>query len=291
MAIANARDVLLKAAEEKYAVGAFNITNLIQMEAVVEAAAEEEAPVIIQTSVTPSKFLKPHVLVAIYRALASSVPIPVVLHLDHCQEVDYCKQCADLGYTNIMIDASHDPFEENVRQTKEVCDYCHALGDISVEGELGRVVGVEDEIVITEDEAVLCDPDQAVEFVERTGVDLLAPAIGTAHGVYQGEPNVDVDRLSEINRRLNGGGARIPLVIHGGSGLPDKMVRKLVENGGTKLNVSTYLKQTLIDTTFEYVQDHPDEYNPGAIDAAVKEAIKDLIKGYIDLLGCAGKAE
>lgn len=151
MSIVNAKDILLKATNEKYAVGAFNITNLIQMEAVVEAAVEKKAPLIVQTSVTPSKFLSPDVLVAIYRKLAESVPIPICLHLDHCSDVEYCKECADAGYTNIMIDASKEIFEENIRQTKQVCDYCHGIGNISVEGELGTVSGVEDQVKVADE--------------------------------------------------------------------------------------------------------------------------------------------
>ena len=193
MSITNAKEILLPATEEGYAVGAFNITNIIQMEAVIEAAVDKKAPLIIQTSVKPSKFLGCHVLVAVYRTLAETAPIPIALHLDHCSDVEYCQQCADAGYTSVMMDASREVFEENVRRTKAVCDYCHSLGDISVEGELGTVSGVEDQIRIAEDEAALCDPEQAVEFVERTGVDLLAPAIGTAHGIYKTkDPKVDV---------------------------------------------------------------------------------------------------
>jgi len=291
MSIANAKEILLRATEEGYAVGAFNVTNVIQMEAVVETAVDKKAPLIIQTSVTPSKFLGRHVLVAVYRALAEAAPIPIALHLDHCTDVDYCKRCADAGYTNIMIDASKEVFEENVRQTKAVCDYCHAVGNISVEGELGTVSGVEDQIKVVEDEAALCNPEQAVEFVERSGVDLLAPAIGTAHGIYKTkDPKVDLERLSRINALLNGGGPRVPLVIHGGTGLPPATVQRLIAAGGSKFNVSTDLKHVLIDATFSYVQAHRDEYNPGKLDIAVKDATREKIAYWIDILGCAGKA-
>lgn len=291
MATANAKEILLEAAEGKYAVGAFNITNFIQMEAVVEAAVDKRAPLIIQTSVTPSKFLGPDVVVAVYRALAESAPIPIALNLDHCKDVDYCKQCADTGYNSLMMDASRELFEENVRQTKAVCDYAHKVGDISVEGELGTVCGVEDQIEVAEDEAQLCDPDQAVEFVERTGVDLLAPAIGTAHGIYKTkDPKVHVDRLQRINELLNGNGATVPLVIHGGTGLPSATVKRLIASGGTKFNVSTDLKHALIDGVFGYIQEHRDEYNPGKIDIAAKEATRDKVAYWIDMLGSAGKA-
>lgn len=291
MSIVNAKEIMVKAAEGKYAVGAFNITNLIQMEAVIQAAVEKKAPVIIQTSVKPSKFLGREVLVAIFRALAETAPIPVCLHLDHCTDVEYCKLCADAGYTNIMIDASKQPFEENIRQTKAVVDYCHAIGGISVEGELGTVGGVEDQVVVAEDEAQLASPTQSVEFVERTGLDIFAPAIGTAHGVYKTKnPKIDFDRLGTINQILNGKGIRTPLVVHGGTGLPEDYIVKLLANGGAKFNVSTELKRTLIDTTFEYVSAKRDEYDPGKIDEAVNKAIRGVVGHWIDMLGSAGKA-
>lgn len=291
MSIVDAKEMLLKATEEKYAVGAFNITNLIQMEAVVKAAVNKRAPLIIQTSVTPSKFLAPKVLVAIYKTLAESAPIPICLHLDHCIDVEYCKQCADAGYTNIMIDASKQVFKENIRQTKQVCDYCHGIGSISVEGELGTVSGVEDQVKVAEDEAALCDPKQALEFVDQTGIDIFAPAIGTAHGVYKTKnPKLDFNRLKEISELINGDEPKVPLVIHGGTGLQPDVVKKLVSLGGSKFNVSTELKHTLIDTTHDYISSHRDEYNPGKIDAAVKEGIINRIYYWIDMLGCAGKA-
>jgi ketose-bisphosphate aldolase len=279
------------ATKEKYSVGAFNITNIIQMEAVVEAAVEKKAPLIIQTSVAPSKFLKPKVLAAVYRTLAESAPIPICLHLDHCTDVDFCRTCADAGYTNIMIDASKQVYEENIRQTKEVADYCHRVGDISVEGELGTVSGVEDQIKVSEDEAALCDPETAVYFVEETGIDILAPAIGTAHGIYKtANPKLDFDRLKKIFNFFNAEGPRVPLVIHGGTGLTPEVVKKLVALGGSKFNVSTDLKHALIDSTFEYISANREQYNPGKIDKAAREAIIKRINYWIELLGCAGKA-
>ena len=203
MAIVTAKEITQEGTREKYAIGAFNITNIIQLEAVVEAAEEMNSPLIIQTSVTPSQFIGRDVVVSVYRTIAKSTSIPICLHLDHCTSVEYCKQCADAGYTNIMIDASKQPFEENIRMTREVVDYCHSIGGISVEGELGTVSGVEDQIKVSEDETALCNPQQAVEFVERTGVDIFAPAIGTAHGVYKAmNPKIDFERLGEINRLL-----------------------------------------------------------------------------------------
>jgi len=291
MSIVNAKKMLLKATKEKYSVGAFNITNIIQMEAVVEAAVEKKAPLIIQVSVTPSKFLKPKVLVAVYRTLAESAPIPICLHLDHCTDVDFCRTCADAGYTNIMIDASKQVYEENIRQTKEVADYCHRVGDRAVEGELGTGSGVEEQIKVSEDEAALCDPKTAVHFVEETGIDILAPAIGTAHGIYRtANPKLDFDRLEKIFNLFNANSPRVPLVIHGGTGLKPEVVKKLVALGGSKFNVSTDLKHFLIDSTFEYISANREQYNPGKIDKAAREAIIKRIYYWIELLGCAGKA-
>ena len=291
MSIASARQMMVEATKGKYAIGAFNITSLIQLEAVVEAAVEKKAPVIIQTSVKPSKFLGTDVLVAIYRTLAAQAPVPICLHLDHCTEVDYCKKCADAGYTNIMIDASKQPFDENIRQTKEIVDHCHRKGDITVEGELGTVSGVEDQLKVTEDEAQLANPKQAIDFVERTGVDLFAPAIGTAHGVYKTKnPKVHFERLEAIHRLLNGQQVRVPLVVHGGTGLPPDYIERLIAVGGSKFNVSTELKYTLIDSTYDYISQHRDEYDPGKIDVAAKDATRKAVMHWIDMLKSGGKA-
>jgi tagatose 1,6-diphosphate aldolase GatY/KbaY len=291
MSIVNARDLLFKATRERYAVGAFNVTSLVQMEAVVEAHVERKAPVIIQTSVAPTRLLGLNVLVAIYHAIAESAPIPICLHLDHCTDVAYCKKAADTGYTNIMIDASKLPFDGNIQATKEVTEYCHKVGDISVEGELGTVSGVEDQIRVVESESELCNPDQVLEFVERTGVDLLAPAIGTAHGVYKtADPKIDFERFKRIFEIVNGKSLRTPMVVHGGTGLPRPTVERLISYGGSKVNVSTELKHSMIDATYTYLTAHREEYDPGKIDQAVKEAIKKTVFNWIDWFGCTGKA-
>ena len=291
MSIVNAKEIMVEAAKNGYAVGAFNITDLLQFEAVIDAAVEKKAPVIVQTSVKPSKFLGTNMMVAIFRTLAESAPVPVCLHLDHCTEIDYCKKCADAGYTNIMIDASKQSYEENIRQTKEVVDYCHSVGNISVEGELGTVSGVEDQIKVAEDEAQLANPNQAVEFVERTGVDIFAPAIGTAHGVYKTKnPKIDFERMATIHKMLNGNGIKTPLVVHGGTGLPEDYIKKLLAAGGAKFNVSTELKHTLIDAKFEYISAHRDEYDPGKIDVAARDATRKAVMHWIDMLESAGKA-
>lgn len=291
MSIVNAREILVEAAKGKYAIGAFNVTDLIQLEGVVDAAVELKSPVIIQTSVKPSKFLGTDVLVSIFRTIASSAPVPICLHLDHCTEVAYCKKCADAGYTNIMIDASKQPYENNISQTREVAQYCHEAGNISVEGELGTVGGVEDQIKVAEDEAQLANPEQAVRFVKETGVDIFAPAIGTAHGVYKTKsPKIDFERLGKINQLLNVGGVKTPLVVHGGTGLPEEYIKKLIEMGGAKFNVSTELKHTLIDATYDYISTNRDEYEPGKVDVAVRDSIRKAVGHWMQMLGSVGKA-
>jgi ketose-bisphosphate aldolase len=291
MSIVNAKEIMIDAAKNGWAVGAFNVTDLLQFEAVVEAAIEKRTPVIVQTSVKPSQFLGTQMMVNIYRTLAESAPVPVCLHLDHCTTIDYCKKCADAGYTNIMIDASKQSYEENIRQTKEVVDYCHSIGGISVEGELGTVGGVEDQIKVAEDEAQLANPEQSIEFVERTGVDIFAPAIGTAHGVYKTKnPKIDFERMAVIHKMLNSNGIKTPLVVHGGTGLPDDYVAKLLAAGGAKFNVSTELKHTLIDAKWEYLSTHRDEYDPGKLDVFVRDATRKAVMHWMDKLGCEGKA-
>ena len=291
MSIVNAKEIMIDAAKNGWAVGAFNITDLLQFEAVIDAAIEKRAPVIVQTSVKPSQFLGTQMMVNIYRTLAESAPVPVCLHLDHCTTVDYCKKCADAGYTNIMIDASKQSYEENIRQTKEVVDYCHSVGNISVEGELGTVGGVEDQVKVAEVEAQLANPEQAVEFVQRTGVDIFAPAIGTAHGVYKTKnPKIDFERMAVIHKMLNSNGIKTPLVVHGGTGLPDDYIVKLLAAGGAKFNVSTELKHTLLDAKWEYLSAHRDEYDPGKLDVFVRDATRKAVMHWMDKLGCEGKA-
>ena len=291
MSIVNAKEIMIEAAENGYAVGAFNITDLLQFEAVIDAAIEKKAPVIVQTSVKPSQFHGIQMMVNIYRTLAESAPVPVCLHLDHCTSIAYCNKCSDAGYTNIMIDASKQAYEENIRQTKEVVDYAHSVGNISVEGELGTVGGVEDQVIVAEDEAQLANPQQSIEFVERTGVDIFAPAIGTAHGVYKVKnPKIDFERMAVINKMLNGNGVKTPVVVHGGTGLPDDYIEKLLDAGGSKFNVSTELKRTLIDAKFEYISTHREEYDPGKLDVFVRDETRKVVMHWMDKLRSSGKA-
>ncbi|HUZ17479.1 MAG TPA: class II fructose-bisphosphate aldolase [Spirochaetia bacterium] len=290
MATRLAQEILAAASRGSYAVGAFNVTSPLQMAAVLEAAADKRSPVLIQTSVTPSKFYGPKFWATLFRTLAADAGVPAALHLDHCTDIGHCLACVDAGYTSVMIDASKQIFEENVRQTREVCEYAHAHG-VAVEGELGTVSGVEDQVKVVDNEASLCDPPKAVEFVRLTGVDYFAPAIGTAHGVYAVKnPKIDFERLARVQSLVNGGSLVAPLVIHGGTSLPEETVRELVRLGGSKVNVSTELKHALIDTEYDYMSAHRDEYDPGKIDAAVKAETKRRIFAWMTLLGSVNRA-
>jgi ketose-bisphosphate aldolase len=291
MSIVNAKEIMVEAAKGGYAIGAFNVTNLIQIEGAVDAAVEKKSPIILQTSLMTSKFVGAQVLVAIFRAIASAAPVPICLHINHGTEIEYCKQCADAGYTSIMIDASLDPFAENVRKTCDVVQYCHSIGSVSVEGGLGHVGESDQPASGEKGEPQLANPQQAAQYVDATGVDMFAPAIGTAHGVYKTrDPKVDFERLAQINRLLNGNGVKTPLVVHGGTGLPEDTIRRLIEAGGAKFNVSTEFKRTLIDAQFEYMSAHRDEYEPGKIDVAGRDAIRKAVGSWIQVLGSAGKA-
>jgi tagatose 1,6-diphosphate aldolase GatY/KbaY len=291
MPLTSARSMLAAAVEGGYCVGAFNCTSLVQLKAVVDAAADRSSPIIVQTSLTPARWFGPEAWAAATRALAERVEVPVCLHLDHCDDEAMCERAARAGYTNIMIDASHQPFDQNVAATRRVVEMCHALGDITVEGELGTVGGVEDQVVVAEDEAQLADPAQSIEFVRRTGVDLFAPAIGTAHGVYKtAEPKIDVDRFALIHRKLNTPELVAPLIIHGGTGLQTDVVKRLIAAGGAKYNVSTDLKHALIDTSANYLAEHRSDHNPGALDKAVYTAMRKRLDHWIEMLGSADRA-
>lgn len=287
-----ARHLTERAYRNHYCVGAFNITNLIQMEAVIDAALQSQSPVIIQTSVTPVTFLRPDVLAGIYDILARDCGVPVALQLDHCRDVNLCKLCIDSGYSSVMFDGSSFPWEENIALTREVADYAHAQGTCSVEGELGIVGGVEDDIHADDDTSFLCPPERVVEFVERTRIDTMAPAIGTAHGVYKTDnPNIDIERFEAVEKQLNGRRLVAPLVVHGGTGLSESIVKKLVSLRAAKFNVSTELKHVLLDKTARYLEDYPNQYNPGAVDRAVRTSVKNSVAAWMDRLGSAGKAD
>ena len=216
--------------------------------------------------------------------MADASPVPVALHLDHGTDREVIRQAIHAGYTAVMIDGSKYPLEENIARTRDVVEEAHAHG-VAVEGEIGIVAGVEDDIVVRQDAAIYTTPDEALEFQRRTGVDFLAAAIGTAHGFYKVEPRLDIDTLRRIAQATE-----CPMVVHGGTGLPFDVVRELVRAGAAKMNVSTQIKQTYIDGLYGYIEGHRTEYNPiKLLDHARKQLVA-MIAEYMQVLGSAGKA-
>jgi fructose-bisphosphate aldolase class II len=284
MSYVNLQEMLSKATQEHYAVGAFNIVDPMTTEAVVKAAENKQSPVIIQTSVKTVKLYGCTTITANVKALAAQTSIPVALHLDHCKDVSVIRDCIEAGWSSVMIDASSFPFEENIRMTKDVVAMAHPR-NVTVEGELGAIVGVEDDIHVKEQEAHLADYDQAVEYVNATEVDLFAPAIGTAHGVYKGEPKIAFDLLEKIASAIN-----IPIAIHGGTGLSDDVFQQVIRLGGAKVNISTQLKHAFKDSLAEYFQTNPDVYEPVKILAYMRDTVQEVIETFIEKFGSTGKA-
>jgi len=284
MAVVNMREMLQQAKRGSYAVGAFNILDYNSMRAVVNAASELAAPVIIQTSVKTVLFWGYEPIIQWYRQLAGSVSVPVAIHLDHCKDLNIIRDCIDHGWTSVMIDASSKPFAENLALTQKVVEMAGPK-DITVEAEMGAIVGVEDDIHVKQQDAHLADVEEAEQFCEQVSLDCFAPAIGTAHGVYKGEPKIAFDRLGQIARRTG-----LPLALHGGTGLSDQVFRRCISLGCAKVNISTQLKYAHIDGFVDYYRSNDKEYNPLKNLAAQYERLKEGIIKSIQLFGSAGKA-
>lgn len=271
--------LLQKARREHYAIGAFNVENLEMAQAVIAAAEEMRAPVIVQTTPGTLKYAPPEAFRGMIRELAAAATVPVVLHLDHGNSFDLAKRAAQGGYTSLMIDGSTLPYEDNVALTRRTVEMA---GDIPVEGELGTVGGKEDDhsagIQYT-------DPAQAADFVARTGLSSFAPAIGTAHGVYAKEPKLDLDRLFDISRAVS-----VPLVLHGTSGVPADQVRSCIERGVCKVNYATELRIAFSDGVKAYLSEHPDVFDPKKYLAAGRENVRALVCERIRLCGSDGRA-
>jgi len=283
MPLVNPYDMLHAARRGRYCVGAFNLVDYLTTKAIVEAAERRRAPVMLQTSSGAVDRFGVAELVGMAKLAAAESTVPVALHLDHGKNREIISEAIRLGYNSVMIDGSHLPFEENVRMTADVVDQAHAHG-VSVEGEIGIVAGVEDDIVIHQDDAIYTTPEEGLEFQRRTGVDFLAPAIGTAHGFYKVQPRLDVETLRAI-----ASAADFPVVVHGGTGLPEDVVRELVAGGGAKFNVSTQVKQTYIDGLYEYIKAHRTEYHPLKLLDTAQAGLVDMVADYIDLLGGTGR--
>ena len=271
------KEILLDAQRNGYAVPAFNIHNLETALSVAEAAEELSSPVILAATPGTFKFNGREYIDAIVKAIALNYKIPVTLHLDHHETFADIKTSVDLGCRSVMIDASHYPFEENIKRVKEVVEYVHRVGG-TVEAELGQLVGIEDDLEV--EKGMLTDPAAAKEFVERTGIDSLAVAIGTAHGLYKSEPKLDFDRLVEIRKVVD-----VPLVLHGASGVPDQSIIKAIGFGICKVNIATELKIPFTNAIREYLIANPDENDPRKYFAPAKAAVIDVAKNKILLCG------
>ena len=283
MALVTSKELLLDAQKNGYAVGAFNVENMEMVQAVVAAAEELHAPVILQTTPGTLKYADEAYFFANVRTAAEKANVPVVMHLDHGDSFALAMRAFRAGYTSIMIDGSKLSFEENVALSQSVSEVCHAAG-VPVEAELGKVGGKEDDLVVVGD-SPYTDPQEAAEFVRRTGVDSLAVGIGTAHGFYKGEPCVDLERLSKIRVFVE-----IPLVLHGTSGVPDATVAEAVRRGICKVNYATELRVAFSDGVKEVMKTDPDVYDPKKYNKAGRERVKWLVMKRIDNLGSAGRA-
>ena len=297
MPLVSTTDMFKKAYEGGYAIGAFNVNNMEIVQGIVDAAKEEQSPLILQVSAGARKYAKHIYLVKLVEAALEDTGLPIALHLDHGDDFEICKSCIDGGFTSVMIDGSKHDFETNVALTKKVVEYAHAHG-VVVEGELGRLAGVEDDVNVSEKDALFTDPDQAAEFVERTGVDSLAIAIGTSHGAYKfkGEPYLDFERLEKVGKLLPG----FPIVLHGASTVLPEFVEKCNKFGGSipgaqgvpecKINIDTDLRLAMTASIREFFVNNPSEFDPRKYLGPARDAIKGMVQHKIkNVLGSSGK--
>ena len=297
-----------KALNSDYAVGAFNVNNMEIIQGIVEAAQQENAPLILQVSAGARKYAKPAYLTKLVEAAIIDTGVDICLHLDHGEDFDICKKCVDDGFTSVMIDGSKHPFEENIKMTKEVVEYAHAHG-VVVEAELGKLAGIEDAVNVDARDATFTVPEEAAEFVAKTGVDSLAVAIGTSHGAYKfkGEPRLDFDRLKEIRKLI----PETPLVLHGAStvlpefvalcnqyggdipgaqGVPEEMIREAAKYGVCKVNIDTDLRLAMTAEIRKFLTENPAEFDPRKYLGPARDAIRDMVAHKIrNVLGASNK--
>ena len=311
MPLVGTKEMFEKAYKEGYAIGAFNVNNMEIIQGITEAAAEERAPLILQVSNGARKYAKPIYLKKLVEAAVYDTSLPIALHLDHGDSFELCKDCIDSGFTSVMIDGSKYNFEDNIALTRQVVEYAHAH-DICVEGELGTLAGIEDDVNVSAEDSSYTRPDQVEEFVERTGVDSLAIAIGTSHGAYKFKPGhkpmLRFDILEEVEKRLPG----FPIVLHGASSVPQEWVKVVNEFGGQmpdaigipeellakaakmavcKINIDSDLRLVCTASIREHLVEHPDHFDPRQYLKPARENIKELVRHKIvDVLGCNGKA-
>ncbi|WP_313682719.1 tagatose bisphosphate family class II aldolase [Pantoea sp.] len=283
MYLVSNRAMLLKAQQGGYAVPAFNVHNLETVQVIAETAAQMGSPVIMAGTTGTYKYAGLNYLVAICQQAARKYDLPIALHLDHHENFDDIGIKVKAGVRSVMIDASHFPFEQNIEKVADVVRLCHRY-DASVEAELGRLGGQEDNILVDEKDSIFTDPLKSAEYVKRTGIDSLAVAIGSAHGMYQGEPKLDFERLAQIRDRVD-----IPLVLHGASGIPEAMLRRSIELGICKVNVATELKIAFSDAVKAFFYQHPNANDPREYMEPGKQAMKRVVQEKIRMCGSADK--
>jgi fructose-bisphosphate aldolase class II len=309
MALVTTKEMFAKALNEDYAVGAFNVNNMEIIQGIVEAAQEEKAPLILQVSAGARKYAKPAYLLKLVEAAILDTGLDIALHLDHGEDFDICKKCVDDGFTSVMIDGSKHPFEENIKLTKEVVEYAHSKG-VVVEAELGKLAGIEDNIKVDSRNATFTVPEEAAEFVAKTGVDSLAIAIGTSHGAYKfkGEPYLDFDRLQEIHKLI----PDTPLVLHGAStvlpefvakcneyggnipgaqGVPEDMIKTAAKHGVCKVNIDTDLRLAMTAEIRKHLVENPADFDPRKYLGPARDAIRGMVQHKIkNVLNASGRA-
>lgn len=282
MPLVTSKEMLLDAQKRGYAVGAFNAENMEMVKAIIKAAENMHAPVMIQTTSSTIKYGTSATYAAIVKAEADASPVPVCLHLDHGSSYELAAQCIKDGYTSVMIDGSKLSFEDNIAISKKVADYAHTMG-IPTEAELGKVGGKEDDVVATGD--IYTNVDEAVTFAEKTGIDSLAIAIGTAHGFYKGTPILDKQRLSDIAKVVS-----IPLVLHGASGIADAEVADCVSRGICKVNFATELRKAFTDACRKLADEDASVFDPKAFGKVGMAAVTELVMNRMKVCGCKDKA-
>ena len=325
MALVNSKKMFEQAYKNGYAIGAFNVNNMEIVQGITEACKEEKAPVILQVSKGARAYANHTYLVKLVEAAVIECPdIPIVLHLDHGPDFETCKACIDGGFTSVMIDGSHLPFEENIALTRKVVEYAHAhVPYVTVEGELGTLAGIEDDVKVEHGNESYTKPEQVIEFVEKTGVDSLAIAIGTSHGAYKFKPEqctrneqgilvppaLRFDILEEVSKKLPG----FPIVLHGSSSVPQEYVKMVNDNGGKmpdaigvpedqlrhaaqlsvcKINIDSDLRLAMTGTIRQFFNEHPEKFDPREYLKPARANIKELVRHKLrDVLGCAGKAD
>ncbi len=311
MPLVTSTEMFKKAYEGGYAIGAFNVNNMEIIQGITEAAYEVQAPLILQVSAGARKYANPTYLMKLVEAAEIETGLPICLHLDHGADFEVCKGCVDGGFTSVMIDGSKLPFEENIALTKQVVEYAHAKG-VVVEGELGKLAGIEDDVNVAAADASYTRPDEVEEFVTRTGVDSLAIAIGTSHGAYKfkpgQKPQLKFDILEEVGKRL----PHFPIVLHGASsvipayveminayggkmpdaiGVPEEMLRQAAKMAVCKINIDSDLRLAMTGTIRKYLAEHPDHFDPRQYLKPARANIKELVKDkLVHVLGCDGKA-